>query len=113
MRTARSSGRPGGVSTRHPPGADPPQDQAPPGPGPPWDQAPPGTRNPPWEQTPLGPGTPSLDQAPPLLTESQMPVKTLPCPNFVAGGKYKYKNNNISMMNSFLAHVAITRVDTS
>ena len=23
---------------------------------------------------------------PPLLTESQMPVKTLPCPNFVAGG---------------------------
>ena len=25
---------------------------------------------------------------PPLLTESQMPVKTLPCPNFVAGGKY-------------------------
>ena len=83
MRTARSSGRPGGVSTRHnPPGADPI----------------PGTRHH-QDQTPLGAGTPPLppyqDQAPPpppgpdppaLLTESQTPVKTLPCPNFVTGG---------------------------
>ena len=29
----------------------------------------------------------ALRQNPPLLTESQMPVKTLPCPNFVTGGK--------------------------
>ena len=27
----------------------------------------------------------------PLSTESQMPVKTLPCPNFVAGGNYVVK----------------------
>ena len=28
----------------------------------------------------------AVRQTPPLWTESQMPVKTLPCPNFVAGG---------------------------
>ena len=38
---------------------------------------------PPQEQTPPGRRHPS-----PLLTESQTPVKTLPCPNFVAGGKH-------------------------
>ena len=32
-------------------------------------------------------GIPACSEAdPPLLTESQTPVKTLPCPNFVAGG---------------------------
>ena len=29
---------------------------------------------------------------PPLWTESQTHVKTLPCRNFVAGGKYEWKN---------------------
>ena len=53
MRTARSSGRPGG-------GVSPPG-------------------------TPPGPGTPK--SRPLLLTESQTPVKTLPYPNFIAGGK--------------------------
>ena len=47
--------------SRHPPGADPP-----------WSR-PPGSRCPPRPDTT------------PLLTESQTPVKTLPCPNFVAG----------------------------
>ena len=56
MRTARSSSRPGGLHWA------PPQDATP------------------QEQTPPGPG-PS-----PVWTESQTPVKTLPCPNFVAGG---------------------------
>ena len=39
MRTARSSGRPGGVSTRHPPGAGTPPGAGiphPAGPDPPW-----------------------------------------------------------------------------
>ena len=35
----------------------------------------------------VGGGIPACTEADPLLTESQMPVKTLPCPNFVAGGK--------------------------
>ena len=43
MRTASSSSRPGGVSTRHPPpGADPPEQEPPR----PQEQAPPGTRRP-------------------------------------------------------------------
>ena len=87
----------GGVSTRlplgpgTPPGADPPgpctpQEQTPPGAGPPcmacWDSTHPPckarwdtTCNACWDSTPL-------------LTESQTNVKTLPCPNFVAGGKH-------------------------
>ena len=66
MCTARSSSRPGGgvgvggLHQAHPPGADPPE------------QTPPRSRHPP---------------TPPPLTESQTPVKILPCPNFVAGGK--------------------------
>ena len=61
MRTARSSSRPGG-------GGSPPA---------------PREQTPPWEQTPPSP----QDQPPPPpLTESQTPVKILPCPNFVAGG---------------------------
>ena len=37
-----------------------------------------------------GCGIPACTEADtPLLTESQMPVKTLPCPNFVAGGKHE------------------------
>ena len=32
-----------------------------------------------------GGGIPSCTEATPLLTESQTPVKILPCPNFVAG----------------------------
>ena len=48
-------------------------------PGTPPEQNPPGS-DPPGAHPP-GPGTP------PLWTESQTPVKTLPCPNFVAGGK--------------------------
>ena len=70
MRTARSSSRPGGgvlhqaLRSRH----TPPKEEAPPG------ADPPGSRLP-------------LEEAPPpLLTESQTPVKIVPCPNFVAGG---------------------------
>ena len=78
MRTACSSGRPGGLHQACP------LDQAPPRSRPPWDQAlprsrPPGTRQPPGADPPR--------TRHPLLTESQTPVKTLPCPNFVAGGK--------------------------
>ena len=86
MRTARSSSRPGG-SPPAPPGADTSlPDQTP------WEQTPPGSRYPPpradtpWEQTPPRADTPK-EQTPPLLTESQTPMKILPCPNFVAGGK--------------------------
>ena len=39
------------------------------------------------ESGPGGVSQYALRQTPPL-TESQTPVKTLPCPNFVAGGKY-------------------------
>ena len=58
MRTARSSGRPGGVLHQaHPtPGAEPPESRHPP------------KTDTPWEQTPPGADTP-------LLTESQTPVK--------------------------------------
>ena len=59
MRTARNSSRPGG-SAPAPLGADPP-----------------------------GADTPPQSRHPPLLTESQTPVKILPCPSFVAGGKNK------------------------
>ena len=42
----------------------------------------------PWEvPAPRGGSQHTLRQTPPLWTESQTPVKTLPCPNFVAGGK--------------------------
>ena len=41
---------------------------------------------PPPEETPRDQAPPS-GADPPLWTESQMPVKTLPCPNFVVGGK--------------------------
>ena len=59
----------------------------------PWDQAtPPPPRADPFprdqEQTPPGADPPPCRGTLPLLTESQTPVKTLPCPNFVAGGKY-------------------------
>ena len=83
MHTACSSGRPGGSPPGTPSGADPP------GPDPPWDQTTPQDQAPP-EQTAPGPGTPLPPGpgTPPLLTESQMPVKTLPCPNFVAGGNW-------------------------
>ena len=81
------------------PGPDPPQFPPGCGPGgPPGPGTPPRTRHTPRDQVPsLGPGTP-LEQTPsrtrhqppgpgtPLLTELQMPVKTLPCPNLVAGG---------------------------
>ena len=76
---------PGGLhqappGSRHPPGPgpsdrhNPPREQKPP-----RDQAPPGTRHSPEADPP--------DQALPLWKESQTPVETLPCPNFVAGGK--------------------------
>ena len=42
-----------------------------------------GLHQPPREQTPP-------EQTSPLLTESQTPVKTLPYPNFVAGGKNEF-----------------------
>ena len=52
MRTARSSGRPGCVSTRHPPGADtplgadtPPEPDTPPRADTPQEQTPPGSRH--------------------------------------------------------------------
>ena len=38
---------------------------------------------------PRGASQHALRQTPPSLTESQTPVKTLPCPNFVAGGNNK------------------------
>ena len=56
MRTARSSSRPRGVSTRYPPGANPP------GPGAPRTRRPPGPGTHPWKQTPTGLGTPPLDR---------------------------------------------------
>ena len=65
MRTACSSDRPGG---------------APPGTPPPWEQTPTPGADPPGADT-------GADSPPPPLTESQMPVKILPCPNFVVGGK--------------------------
>ena len=65
----------------------PPWGQTTPGADPHWDQASP------WDQTPPSP----TDQAPPMWTESQTSVKTLPCPNFVAGGKNPY--DQISMIN--------------
>ena len=79
MRTARSSSRPGGVSTRHLP-----QDQTPPRtrhPAPrtrslPGPDTPPGTRHPPTRHPP-GPGTP-WDQTPPV--DRHTPVSILPCP---------------------------------
>ena len=40
----------------------------------------------------------ALRQTPPLLTESQMPVKTLPCPNFVVGGKYFEKQMSCELI---------------
>ena len=52
-----------------PPRADTPQQQTPPGADPPPQSRPP------------------QDQTHPPLAESQTPVKILPCPNFVAGGK--------------------------
>ena len=66
-----------------PPGADPP------GPGPPQEQTPPRDQAPPpetcckacWDIT-----CNACWDSTPLWTESQTPVKTLPCPNFVAGG---------------------------
>ena len=58
-----SSSRPGGVSTRPgSPGGSSPREEAPPR------------------------GSTPQEEASPLLTESQSPVKILPCPNFVAGG---------------------------
>ena len=61
----------------------------------PWDYAPPpgimqppGTMHPPWDHAPPGPCTPRTMHppgpcTPPLLTESQTPVKTLPCPKLL------------------------------
>ena len=62
MRTTRSSDRPGGVSTRHPP---------PLGPSTPLDQTPREQTPPPLDQVPR-------DQTPPLWTEWQTSVKILP-----------------------------------
>ena len=47
---------------------------------------------PPPQQTPT-PGAVPPPQTPPPLTESQTPEKTLPCPNFVAGG-----NNGLNLV---------------
>ena len=63
MRTAHSSSRPGGSPPGTPPGADLPGG---------------GTHPPTQDQI-------SPWNRPPLLTESQTPVKILPCPNFIAG----------------------------
>ena len=88
MRTARSSGRPGGYP-QGTPGAGTPLEQATPRSRQPPEADTPQSRHPP-DQTPPGPGIP-------LLTESQTPVKTLPCPNFVADGKnIKEVNNHVS-----------------
>ena len=100
MRTARSGGRPGGdlhqahpsphptPRSRYPPSRSrpPPQSRPPAAPSC-QEQTPPTT---PPDQTPPGADTlpPPRQHTPPcyLLTESQTPVKILPCPNFVAGG---------------------------
>ena len=67
MRTARSSSCPGGcLHQAHPP-----------------EEAPPGRKHHPGGSTPL-------------LTESQIPVKILPCPTFVAGCNYSH-NLQVSM----------------
>ena len=71
MRTARSSSHPGGGLHQ----AHPPPEQTPLHPG----AVPLGADTPP-SRHPPGP------DHPPPLTESQMPVKILPCPNFVVGG---------------------------
>ena len=47
---------------------------------------------PPWEQTP------------PLLTESQMPVKIETCPNFVAGGNRRFPFRNWFLYDLFTLH---------
>ena len=72
MHTARSSGRPGVVSTRHPSQEQAPQQEQ----APPPEQASPPEQAPPWEQTPRagtpGPVTPPVDR--------HTPVNILPCP---------------------------------
>ena len=95
MRSARSSGRPGGSPpgtppdqalprTRHPPGADLPPEPGtlpgadPPQPGTPSDQAHPPKADPPDQATPRS--------RPPPVNRITDACKTLPCPNFVAGG---------------------------
>ena len=43
---------------------------------------------------------------PPLWTESQMPVKTLPWPNFVAAGKYQwFRKNCLAAKEPEISHV--------
>ena len=67
MRTARSSGRPGGISTRHPPGAYPPGPGTPPGLGIPPGPSTPGTKHPPRNRHP-----PCGQRHPPLWTDTHL-----------------------------------------
>ena len=79
----------------------PPPEQTPPGSRPPpGADTPPGTRHPPGADTPRD-QAPPREQTPTLLTESQTPVKTLPCPNFVAGSN----KNNAVMENTLGKHL--------
>ena len=87
---------------------------APPSRHPPKSRHPPGIRHPfprsrpPWRPAARHAGIlPAMHAGiapPPLLTESQMPVKTLPCPNFVAGG-----NNGSLSLSLSLCNVYITK----
>ena len=79
MRTAHSSSRPRGVSTRHPPGTRPP-----------WEQTPP------WSTPPLGP-----DASPPwteFLTHAYENI-TLPQTSFVGGNKAFQSNASQLLVN--------------
>ena len=118
MHTICISGRPGVVGS--PPGIPPEQTPSRADP-PPQEQTPPGTRHPPLgADPPPEPGThpsgtrhppgsrpPGTRHSTPLLTESQMPIKTLPCPNFVAGDnnrtiwEYSQHNRPIIISDSF------------
>ena len=68
----------------------------------PGEQTTPGADPPEW--TPPRADTPR-EQTPPLLTESQTPVKTSPCPNFVAGGnKLFFRKPQIVKLDLFMAY---------
>ena len=71
-----------GVSTRHPPGSrhPPPRADKPPTRPTPGADTPLGADNPRRTRLPHQTRTPLGADTPPMLTESQTPVKTLPCP---------------------------------
>ena len=55
-------------------------------------------------------GIPVCTEADPPLTESQTPVKTLPCPNFVAGGNkctHKWTMRHHCLTGSLASHINV------